>query len=89
MGLGKKYIAKNITSMTQISNFVSHDFLEAFLLISKKNLKHLKISGFGSFVSNLTPQRVGRNPKTNQEYMITEKYRFSFKPSKIIRNKLN
>ena len=89
MGLGKKYIVKNITSKTQISNLESIDFLEAFLLVSKKNLNHLKISSFSSYVSNLTPQRVGRNPKTNQEYIIPERHRFSFKPSKIISNKLN
>jgi len=90
MGLGKKDIVKNISSKTQFSNSNSKSILEYFFNILKNNVqKNIKISNFGTFTIKKTPERVGRNPKTKEEVMITAKKRISFKASSQIKNLLN
>jgi nucleoid DNA-binding protein len=90
MGLGKKDIVKNISSKTQFSNSNSKSILESFFNILKNNVqKNIKISNFGTFTIKKTPERVGRNPKTKEEVMITAKKRISFKAANQIKNLLN
>jgi len=90
MGLGKKDIVKNISSKTQFSNSNSKNILESFFNLLKNNVqKNIKISNFGTFIIKKTPERVGRNPKTKEEVMITAKKRISFKASNQIKNLLN
>ena len=90
MGLGKKDIVKNISFKTQFSNSNSRYILESFLNLLKNNFqKNIKISNFGTFTIKKTPERVGRNPKTKEEVMITAKKRISFKASSQIKNLLN
>jgi integration host factor subunit alpha len=90
MGFGKKNIIKNINSKTQLSIIESKIFLEIFLNILNKNLnKNLKISKFGTFSAKKTPQRIGRNPKNLEQFLIKEKKRISFKAAYNIKNLLN
>jgi nucleoid DNA-binding protein len=89
MGLSKKEIVTNISAKTLISNLESKEFLETFLQIVKSNIKNLKISKFGSFSIEKTPQRLGRNPKTLESFLILEKNRISFKASTYIKNYIN
>ena len=90
MGLGKKDIILNISSKTHISLPQSKDFLNEFLSLVKLNLdKDIKISNFGTFKSKLSPQRVGRNPKTKKEYLIPKKNRICFHHSTSVRKLLN
>jgi integration host factor subunit alpha len=48
---------------------------------------HLKISSFGSFNVHQKAKRVGRNPKTGEEAIITPRRVLSFKPSQYLREK--
>jgi integration host factor subunit alpha len=92
MGFGKKNILKNINSKTQLSNIESKKFLEIFLNILNINInlnKNLKISKFGTFNAKKTPQRIGRNPKNLEQFLIEEKKRISFKAAYNIKNLLN
>ena len=89
MGLGKKDIVSNISSKTQISIIDSKEFLDSFLEIMKLNIRNLKISKFGSFSEKKTPQRLGRNPKTLESFLIKEKSRISFRTSINIKNYIN
>ena len=90
MGLGKKDITLNISSKTQLSLPQSKDFLNSFISLIKFNLdKDIKISKFGTFKSKLTPQRIGRNPKTKEEYLIPKKNRIYFHYSMFVRKLLN
>ena len=88
MSLGKKDIAKNISSKAQIPNKISHKFLKSFLyLITLKSKTHsVKISNFGTFYYHQTPKRKGRNPKTKEEFVINPRFKLSFKPSSNIKN---
>ena len=67
-------------------------FLEEFLekmLLTLKNEKSVKIANFGSFIVKKKKERVGRNPKTKEEVMITARKVVKFKPSKSLINKIN
>ena len=56
------------------------------------NLNHermLKISCFGTFIIHQKKQRIGRNPKTGEEAVITARKSLSFRPSQLLRDKIN
>ena len=91
MSLGKKDIVKNISSKAQIPNKISQKFLKSILhLITSKSKTHsVKISNFGTFYYHQTPKRIGRNPKTKEEFVINPRFKLSFKPSGNIKNLIN
>ena len=71
MGFGKKDIVKNISSKALIPSKTSSLVLEAFLSFIKDNKRHqIKISKFGTFYLHKSPARIGRNPKTKEEFKI-------------------
>lgn len=51
--------------------------------------KNVKITSFGSFTVLNKRQRIGRNPKTGEEVPITPRRVLSFRPSHILRKKVN
>jgi nucleoid DNA-binding protein len=90
MGFGKKDIAKNISSKALISSESSSLVLEAFLSFIKQNKRHkIKVAKFGTYYLHESPARIGRNPKTNEEYVIQPFKRLSFKASNKIKSILN
>ena len=50
---------------------------------------YVKIHNFGTFKINRKKSRLGRNPKTMEEVMISERKVLKFKPSKITLNYIN
>ena len=50
---------------------------------------NVKISGFGSFILRDKGQRVGRNPKTGEEVPITPRRVLVFRPSNIMKERIN
>ena len=64
----------------QISENLIHDFFETLV----KNLeteKTLKLSKFGTFNIREKKPRIGRNPKTKEEKVISRRNVVLFKPS--------
>ncbi len=49
----------------------------------------VKLSSFGSFVVRSKGERVGRNPKTGVEVPITSRRVMVFKPSNILKGRIN
>jgi integration host factor subunit alpha len=49
----------------------------------------VKISAFGSFIVRQKGQRVGRNPKTGVEVPIMPRKVLSFRPSQVLKARLN
>ena len=49
----------------------------------------VKIHNFGTFKLKRKKSRIGRNPKTKEEVMISDRNVISFKPSKRVLNYLN
>ena len=51
--------------------------------------KKVKIHNFGTFKINAKKSRIGRNPKTKEEYEISSRNVIIFKASKILLNYIN
>src|SRR6478736_6835692 len=49
----------------------------------------VKLSSFGSFVVRQKGQRVGRNPKTGEEVPIAPRRVMVFKPSNVLKQRIN
>ena len=49
----------------------------------------VKLSSFGSFVVRSKGERIGRNPKTGIEVAITPRRVMVFKPSNILKSRIN
>ncbi|MBU1567549.1 MAG: integration host factor subunit alpha [Proteobacteria bacterium] len=68
------------------------DAVEAFLRLSKNTLiqgSDLLLSGFGKFnVRDKKPRR-GRNPQTGNDLMLDARRVVTFKPSGILRERIN
>jgi len=90
VGFGKKDIVKNISSKALISSKSSSLVLEAFLSFIKQNKRHrIKISKFGTYYLHKSPARIGRNPKTKEEFKIPASEKLSFKASNKVKSILN
>ena len=83
--LGKKEIIYSLkssigTSYTNIQKITDDiiDILTNILIDQKK----INIKNFGSFNIVYKNERVGRNPKTKEEFTITSRNAVKFKPSK-------
>jgi integration host factor subunit alpha len=51
--------------------------------------ENVKLSSFGSFMVRSKGQRIGRNPKTGQEVPIEPRRVLVFKPSNILKSRIN
>ena len=90
MGFGKKDIVKNISSKALISSKSSSLVLEAFLSFIKQNKRHqIKIPKFGTFYLHKSPPRIGRNPKTKEEFKIVASKKLTYKASNKIKSIFN
>jgi nucleoid DNA-binding protein len=90
MGFGKKDIIKNISSKALISSKSSSLVLEAFLSFIKQNKsQRIKISKFGTYYLHKSPARIGRNPKTKEEFKILASEKLAFKASNKVKSILN
>ena len=91
MSLGRKDIIKNVSSKAFISSNVSSDILNSFIKLIKNNSKDkiLKISSFGTFLTKKSPERIGRNPKTKEQFLISERSKLTFKSSNQVKSIIN
>tara|TARA_B100000780_G_scaffold276717_1_gene245829 strand:+ start:2702 stop:2977 length:276 start_codon:yes stop_codon:yes gene_type:complete len=91
MSATKKDIVKSISTKLSITLDESSNILDLFLSLIKTNskLKIVKLSKFGSFNFKKTPQRSGRNPNTEESYIIPELNKLNFKPANKIKGILN
>ena len=70
----------------------SAKIVENMLDIIKETLENgenVKLSGFGNFNIQHKRARRGRNPQTGEEMTISARRVLSFKPSNVLRDKLN
>lgn len=91
MSLKKSDIAKNISSKISIKSSLSKEILNSFIKIIKTKTRHsnVKIPGLGTFVYNMTPERMGRNPKTGEKHIISERARLKLIVSNKVKELLN
>ena len=91
MSYTKSDIAKNIANKTSISNQKAKQLLDRFIqvVVSGSKKQQVKISGFGTFIIKETPSRIGRNPKTGEEFEISKRTKLNLILSNKIKEKIN
>ena len=92
INLTKKDIVNSIYMQIGFSKRISETLLEdIFELIIVNLIKHkkLKIAKFGTFELRKKRQRIGRNPKTKEIKIISERNVILFKPSKDFKEYIN
>ena len=70
----------------------SQDLVELVIKVLSESLAEgepVKLSSFGSFNIRQKGERVGRNPKTGQEVPITPRRVLVFRPSNIMKERIN
>ena len=77
-------IIKNLSANTGFSNNLSKKLINDLLdtVIQNICLGNLNLKNIGSFKIIKKSQRIGRNPKTKEEFIITARNSISFIPSK-------
>ena len=92
INLTKKEIINSIYMQLGFSKKIAENLLEDFLSIFLDELiknKKIKIANFGSFSIKHKKSRIGRNPKTLEKKIISERNVVSFKASKQLKNFVN
>ena len=91
MSITKSDIANNIAFGTCISKKDSKKIITSLvsLIVINSNKNDLKLAKFGTFKRKITVERVGRNPKTGQEYIIKQRKKIRFYPSSKIKKFFN
>jgi len=92
INLTKKEIVNSIYMQIGFSKTISENILEDIFQIILKNIiseKKVKISKFGTFILRKKKERKGRNPKTREEKIISERNVILFKPSKELKEYIN
>ena len=87
----KKDLIKDITFNTGLSSNVSKKIFNDLVNILIQNIKKgsLVLKNVGSFKIIEKKERIGRNPKTKKEFIISARKTVSFTPSKKIIENLN
>ena len=92
INLTKKEVVNSIYMQIGYSKKISENLLEDFFEIIFKSLKKnnkVKIAKFGTFHVRLKKSRIGRNPKTKEKKIISERKVILFKPSKELKKVIN
>jgi len=84
MNLTKKHLSATLKKELKLSVDISDSLVDEFFQVIKMTLrskKNLKLSGFGSFETYITKERMGRNPKSMENYKIPSKDKVRFSPT--------
>ena len=92
INLTKKDLVNLIYMQIGFSKKISENLIDDFFQNIIDNLLHeknLKLSRFGTFSIRKKKSRIGRNPKTKKEAIISERSVVLFKPSKEFKDLVN
>ncbi len=90
LSVSKKKLAVNISNKLELPINLSSDVVNNFFEFIKKNYKdNINIHKFGTFSFKTSPKRMGRNPKTLEEFEIKARTKLSFKASEEIKGNIN
>jgi integration host factor subunit alpha len=85
-------LAEAVYETVGLSRTESAQLVERFLNLIGDALvggQNVKLSSFGSFQVRSKNQRIGRNPKTGEEVPILPRQVLVFKPSNVLKSKIN
>tara|TARA_B100000674_G_C37439856_1_gene733372 strand:+ start:111 stop:410 length:300 start_codon:yes stop_codon:yes gene_type:complete len=92
VNLTKKDLINSIYMQIGFSKQISEILIDEFfnlIIINLQKEKKIKISNFGTFVIREKKTRIGRNPKTKEEKIISARNVVLFKPSKDFKDFIN
>ena len=90
--LTKKELVNIIYMQVGFSKQMSEHLIDEFFSLITLNLKKekkLKLTKFGTFFIRSKKSRIGRNPKTKEDKIISERNVVLFKPSKEFKEFIN
>jgi len=85
-------LAESVHQDVGLSRTESAELVDRSLAILSDALvkgENVKLSSFGSFLVRSKNQRIGRNPKTGEEVPILPRKVVVFKPSNVLKDKIN
>ena len=88
----RKHLADAIHEQIGFSKQISCSLVDAFFDCLKESLlaeKEVMLAQFGRFKVRPKAPRMGRNPRSGESIEIAKRSMVSFKPSKILRDKIN
>jgi integration host factor subunit alpha len=80
-------IHKKIGLSFNYSKLINNDVIEIISFILKTE-KNIVLKNLGTLTVKVKKERLGRNPKTKKEYLISARNSVLFKPSENIKKKL-
>tara|TARA_B100002019_G_C21051486_1_gene489500 strand:- start:182 stop:481 length:300 start_codon:yes stop_codon:yes gene_type:complete len=92
INLKRKDLVNLVYMQIGFSKLISENLIEDFFSLITFNLKKekkIKISKFGTFFVRSKKSRIGRNPKTKEKKIISERKVVLFKPSKELKKFVN
>ncbi len=92
INLTKKDLVNQVYMQIGFSKQISESLIDEFFFLIVENLKKegkIKLSRFGTFSIRSKRSRVGRNPKTKEKKIISERKVVLFKPSKDFKKFIN
>ena len=92
INLTKKDLINSVYMQIGFSKNISENLIEDFLITIIENLKKekkLKLSKFGTFSIRSKKSRIGRNPKTKEKKIISDRDVVLFKASKEFKDLVN
>ena len=92
INLTKKDLVNIIYMQIGFSKQVSENLIDDFfsnIIVNLKETKKIKISNFGTFSVRNKKERIGRNPKTKENKIISSREVVLFKPSKDFKKFVN
>ena len=92
VNLTKKDLINSVYMQLGFSKIISENLIEDFfqtIIQSLEKEKTLKLSKFGTFSIRKKKSRIGRNPKTKEEKIISERIVVLFKPSREFKEFVN
>ena len=92
INLTKKDLVNLVYMQVGYSKQIAENLIEEFFALIIQNLKKegkIKISKFGTFTVRNKKSRIGRNPKTLEKKIITERNVILFKASKELKDFIN
>ena len=84
MNLTKKDLSGILKKELRLSVDISDSLVDEFFQVIKTTLisqKNIKLSGFGSFETFITKERMGRNPKSMENFKILSQNKVRFSPT--------
>ena len=90
--MNKAELILEVVERCDISKNEAENIIGSFLSLIEEELikgNEVKLSGFGVFNKKVRKERVGTSPSTHETIKIPENSTITFKPSKLLKEKVN